>query len=92
MAILVDKNTRVLCQGITGKQGTFYTEQALSGGTRMVGGVRPGKACSRRIAPIPREGIRWVSGAGSTAACRARSSPRGPRGSASSRSNMARRA
>ena len=43
MSILVDKNTRVICQGFTGKQGTFHTEQALAYGTRMVGGVTPGK-------------------------------------------------
>ena len=43
MSILVDKNTRVICQGFTGKQGSFHTEQALAYGTRMVGGVTPGK-------------------------------------------------
>ncbi|MBK9130270.1 MAG: succinate--CoA ligase subunit alpha [Gammaproteobacteria bacterium] len=43
MSVLVDKNTRVICQGFTGKQGTFHTEQALAYGTRMVGGVTPGK-------------------------------------------------
>jgi succinyl-CoA synthetase alpha subunit len=43
MAILVDKNTRVICQGFTGKQGTFHSEQALAYGTKMVGGVTPGK-------------------------------------------------
>ena len=43
MAVLVDKNTRVICQGITGAQGTFHTEQAIKYGTRMVGGVTPGK-------------------------------------------------
>jgi len=43
MSILVDKNTKVLCQGFTGKQGTFHSEQALAYGTRMVGGVTPGK-------------------------------------------------
>ena len=43
MSILVDKNTRVLCQGFTGKQGTFHSEQALAYGTQMVGGVTPGK-------------------------------------------------
>ena len=43
MSILVNKNTKVLCQGITGKQGTFHSEQALAYGTKMVGGVTPGK-------------------------------------------------
>jgi len=43
MSILVDKNTQVICQGITGAQGTFHTEQAIAYGTRMVGGVTPGK-------------------------------------------------
>ncbi len=43
MSILVDKETRVICQGFTGKQGTFHSEQAIAYGTRMVGGVTPGK-------------------------------------------------
>ncbi|MCH8172109.1 MAG: succinate--CoA ligase subunit alpha [Proteobacteria bacterium] len=43
MSILVDKNTRVICQGITGSHGTFHTRQAIEYGTRMVGGVTPGK-------------------------------------------------
>lgn len=43
MAILVDRNTTVICQGFTGSQGTFHSEQAISYGTKMVGGVTPGK-------------------------------------------------
>jgi succinyl-CoA synthetase alpha subunit len=43
MSILIDKNTRVICQGFTGAQGTFHSTQALAYGTRLVGGVTPGK-------------------------------------------------
>ena len=43
MAVLVDENTKVICQGLTGAQGTFHSEQAIAYGTQMVGGVTPGK-------------------------------------------------
>jgi len=43
MAVLVDENTKVICQGLTGSQGTFHSEQAIAYGTKMVGGVTPGK-------------------------------------------------
>jgi succinyl-CoA synthetase alpha subunit len=43
MSILVDKNTKVICQGLTGQQGTLHSEQAIAYGTKMVGGVTPGK-------------------------------------------------
>ena len=43
MSILIDKDTRVICQGFTGNQGTFHSQQALDYGTRLVGGVTPGK-------------------------------------------------
>jgi succinyl-CoA synthetase alpha subunit len=49
MSILVDAETRVLCQGITGAQGTFHSEQAIAYGTRMVGGVTPGKGGTRHL-------------------------------------------
>jgi succinyl-CoA synthetase alpha subunit len=49
MSILINKNTRVICQGITGSQGTFHTEQAIAYGTRMVGGVTPGKGGTKHL-------------------------------------------
>jgi succinyl-CoA synthetase alpha subunit len=57
MAVLVDSNTRVICQGITGSQGTFHTVQALEYGTKIVGGVTPGKGGSKhpdaKLAGVP---------------------------------------
>ncbi|WP_022728556.1 succinate--CoA ligase subunit alpha [Fodinicurvata sediminis] len=49
MSVLVDKNTRVICQGFTGAQGTFHSEQAIAYGTQMVGGVTPGKGGSKHL-------------------------------------------
>lgn len=49
MSILVDKNTKVICQGFTGNQGTFHSEQAIAYGTKMVGGVAPGKGGSKHL-------------------------------------------
>ena len=49
MSILVDKNTKVICQGMTGQQGTFYSERAISAGTTVIGGVRPGKGGQRHL-------------------------------------------
>ena len=49
MSILINKNTRVICQGFTGKQGTFHSEAALAYGTKLVGGVTPGRGGQKHL-------------------------------------------
>ncbi len=70
MAVLVNKNTKVICQGLTGSQGTFHSEQAMEYGTQMVGGVTPGKGGGTHIGlPIFNTvaEARHVTGANATA-------------------------
>ena len=68
MSILVDKNTKVICQGFTGKQGTFHSEQALAYGTRLVGGVTPGRGGEEHLElPVFNTAREAVEATGATA-------------------------
>jgi len=68
MSILIDKNTRVLCQGFTGKQGTFHSEQAIAYGTQLVGGVTPGRGGQKHLErPVFDTCADAVAGTGATA-------------------------
>ncbi|SOH92626.1 succinyl-CoA synthetase alpha subunit [Monaibacterium marinum] len=70
MAVLVNENTKVICQGLTGSQGTFHSEQAIAYGTQMVGGVTPGKGGSSHIGLPVYDTVaeaRWATKANATA-------------------------
>jgi succinyl-CoA synthetase alpha subunit len=68
MSILIDKSTKVICQGVTGQQGTFHTEQAIAYGTQMVGGVTPGKGGQTHVGlPVFNSVAEAVARTGATA-------------------------
>jgi succinyl-CoA synthetase alpha subunit len=68
MSILIDKSTKVICQGVTGAQGTFHTEQAIAYGTQMVGGTSPGKGGTTHVGlPVFDTVEEAVSATGATA-------------------------
>ena len=88
MSVLVNSSTRVICQGITGSQGTFHTEQAIAYGTLMVGGVTPGK-CGTEHLGLPvfnlvHDAVEWT-GAKASVSCRTGAGPGSGRGGAGSR-------